>query len=394
MATPARRSVPGVLAGCAFAVLWGLALAGCARASEGSRVGGPVLYVANSRDGTLTRIDTADGHVLGPPLPAGSAPWQLAVGPAGAVLVQPVAPGPDAPLTHVGPPAVGGRAHPLPLEPGARSALLAGGGRYAAVAYRAAAAPATESDGRCRVVQVELARGHPGPARDVCAGRDSVVGLAASSDGALVYLALWHRPDTAQACDGPTGSRVVALRLATGALVATAPLEGLPGPLLLAPGPGGGGQRLYAAEALPGPDLALPGEAPGECAWASYGKRFEGARAWRVRALDGTTLAPEGEHTVPYPPRALAATPDGGDAFVLAGRAALLRLDPAGGPARLFATLPDRAVGLAATDDQVFTLDPFGDRVWRLDRTRGRPLRAIPTGRSPLGLVLAPAGGA
>jgi DNA-binding beta-propeller fold protein YncE len=111
-----------------------------------------------------------------------------------------------------------------------------------------------------------------------------------------------------------------------------------------------------------------------------------------VWGLDAATLAPEGEHAVPYPPRALAVTPDGGDAFVLAGRAAVLRLAPAGGPARPFATLPDRAVGLAATDDQVFTLDPFGDRVWSLDRTRGRPLRAIPTGRSPQGLVLAPAG--
>ena len=105
--------------------------------------------------------------------------------------------------------------------------------------------------------------------------------------------------------------------------------------------------------------------------------------------LDAATLAPEGEHAIPYPPRALAVTPDGGDAFVLAGRAAVFRLATAGGPARPFATLPDRAFGLAATDDQVFTLDVFGDRVWCLDRARGRVLRTIPTGRSPLGLVLA-----
>jgi hypothetical protein len=57
--------------------------------------------------------------------------------------------------------------------------------------------------------------------------------------------------------------------------------------------------------------------------------------------------------------------------------------------ARPFATLPDWAIGLAATDDQVFTLDVFGDRLWGLDRVRGRVLRTIPTGRSPLGLVLA-----
>ena len=92
---------------------------------------------------------------------------------------------------------------------------------------------------------------------------------------------------------------------------------------------------------------------------------------------------------MPYPPRALAVTPDGDDAFVLAGRAALLRLGPAGGPAVPFATLPDVAFGLAATDDRVFTLDVFGDRVWSLDRTRRPVLRTIPTGRSPLGLALA-----
>jgi hypothetical protein len=133
--------------------------------------------------------------------------------------------------------------------------------------------------------------------------------------------------------------------------VAIAPLDGVPGPLLLAPGPGGRGHRLYATEALPGPDGAGPGEPPEACAEANYGEAFEGARAWRVWDLDAATLAPEAEHVVPYPPRALAATPDGG-----------------------------------------FTLDVFGDRVWSLDRTRGRGLRTIPTGRSPLGLALAAAG--
>ena len=242
------------------------------------------------------------------------------------------------------------------------------------------------------MVRVELARGHPGPARDVCAGRDSVVGLAASGDGALIYVALWRRPGAAQSCDGATGSRVVALSADTGAPVATAPLDGVPGPLLLAPGPGGLGDRLYASEALPGPDVAVPGWPPEACAAAGYGDAFEGARAWRVWGLDATTLAPEGEHAVPSPPRALAATPDGGAAFVLAGRATLLRLAPAGGPAVPFATLPDAAFGLAATDDRVFTLDVFGDRLWSLDRARGRSLRSLPTGRSPLGLALAAAG--
>jgi hypothetical protein len=108
-----------------------------------------------------------------------------------------------------------------------------------------------------------------------------------------------------------------------------------------------------------------------------------------VWGLDAATLAPDGEHAVPYPVRALAATPDGDDAFVLAGRAALLRLALPGGPAVPFATLPDPAFGLAATDDRVFTLDLFGDRVWALDRRRGAVVQAVATGRGPTGLVLA-----
>jgi hypothetical protein len=174
--------------------------------------------------------------------------------------------------------------------------------------------------------------------------------------------------------------------------VAGAPLEGVPGPLVLAAAPGRLGRRLFVAEALPAPQVAVPGEPPADCLWAGYDEQFEGARAWRVWGLDAATLAPEGEHAVPYPARALAATPDGGDAFVLAGRASLFRLGPQGGPVVPFATLPDPAFGLAATDDQVFTLDAFGDRVWALDRARGRVLRTIPTGRSPLGLALAVAG--
>lgn len=387
----ANRPRPPALVGGALAVLGCLAAAGCGPPAAGTRAGAPVLYVANSRDGTLTRIDPADGRALGPPVPAGVAPGPLAVGPAAAVLVQSVTAAPGVSLMHVVRGAAGWRGYPLPLEPGAQDAVLAGSGRHAAVVYRAPADPAAGSGGGCRVVRVDVAHGQVGPARDVCAGRTAVVGLAMGADGAVVYLALWRRPATAQPCDGPTGSRVVALRLDTGHPVASAPLDGVPGPLLLAPGPAGRGQRLYAAEALPGDaDVAASGAPPGACAEAGYGHAFEGARAWRVWDLDAATLTPAAEHAVPYPPRALAATPDGGDAFVLAGRATVLRLLPAGGPVHPFATLPDQAFGLAATDDQVFTLDVFGDRVWSLDRTRGRLLRTIPTGRSPLGLALTP----
>ena len=93
---------------------------------------------------------------------------------------------------------------------------------------------------------------------------------------------------------------------------------------------------------------------------------------------------------MPAPVRALAVTPDGGDAFVLAGRAT--RAAP--GPGRAgrrspFATLPEPAFGLAATDDRVYTLDVFGDRVWGLDRRTGAVATTIPTGHRPIGIVVA-----
>jgi hypothetical protein len=411
--TAPRPRAPALAARALLAVwvVWSVTAAGCAAGAPTGAAGRAVaLYVGNARDGTITRLDAASGRALGSPLPGGEAPWQLAAGPAGALLVLPVGARlgrPEVRMIYVARGPGGWRARPVPLEPGARAPLLAGGGRYAVVAYEAEATPAGPEPARCRVALFDLARGRLGAPRDVCGGRDTVVGLAVEGAGGaedggagrvLAYLALWRRPAAAGDCGGvagdattggDTGSRVVALHPATGAAVAGAPLAGVPGPLVLAAAPGRLGRRLYAAEALPAPLVAVPGEPPADCLWAGYDEQFEGARAWRVWGLDATTLAPTGEHAVPYPPRALAATPDGDDAFVLAGHAALLRLGPAGGPAVPFATLPDRAVGLAATDGQVFTLDSFGDRVWSLDRARGRVLRTIPTGRSPLGLALA-----
>src|SRR5262249_30297564 len=147
-----------------------------------------------------------------------------------------------------------------PLEPGARAPLLAGGGRYAAVAYQAGDAPPGPEPAPCRVALVDLARGRLGAPRDVCRGRDTVVGLAVEGTGgggdegagpALVSLAVWHRPGAAGDCGGvtggpaaggDTGSRVVALVPATGTVVAGAPLAGLPGALALAAAPGGLGR--------------------------------------------------------------------------------------------------------------------------------------------------------
>ena len=379
--------------GCALVALWGAVLAGCglATASPHASAGTPVLYIGNARDDTISRFDAASGRAIGPAVPAGAAPWRLAVGATGTVLVQTPNAHPGVGLTFVAPAAVGWEARPLLLEPGARDPLLAGGGRFAVVAYVASAAPAARGM-RCRVALIDLERGRVAATRDVCAGRDAVVGAAAGEDG-VVYLALWRRPAETEPCGGATGSRVVALRPDTGASVAAAPLDGVPGPLALAPGPGGAGQRVYAVEALPAAEVGRPGEPLTGCETTGYGELFEGAPGWRVQELEATTLAADGEHTVPYPVRALAATPDGGDAFVLAGPATVFRLRPGGGPAAPFAVLPDVAIGLAATDARVYAVGVFRDRVWGLHRRRGDLVQALPTGRNPLGIAVGGGGG-
>jgi YVTN family beta-propeller protein len=79
---PRAALAGGTLAGLAgLAVLGCVAGAGCGVGGGASLAGAPVLYVSNSRDGTLTRIDTASGRVVGAPVPAGRAPWNLAVTP-------------------------------------------------------------------------------------------------------------------------------------------------------------------------------------------------------------------------------------------------------------------------------------------------------------------------
>ena len=161
----------------ALLVVWSVTAAGCAgRTEEAAAARAPVLYVGNGRDGTVTRLDAGGGHVLGAPLPAGEAPWQLAVGPAGELLVLPVTTRPGVRLTYVtrDPRGPGGRrARTVPLEPDARAPLLAGGGRFAVVAYQAGDAPITPEGpqpARCRVAWFDLARGRLGAARDVCGG--------------------------------------------------------------------------------------------------------------------------------------------------------------------------------------------------------------------------------
>jgi hypothetical protein len=390
-----RRPSPTTTVLPALLALWMVTSAGCVNADQSSTAPAAVLLVSNGLDDTITRIDAVDGAVIGPPLPGGAAPAQLAVGASGDLLVQSANPALGGQLTYVTRGHGGWQARPVALGPRAGTPLLAGGGRYAVVAYQAGEPPAGQGPTRCRLALFALASGRRAATHDVCSGRDTVVGLAVGSGardtvaGALAYVAVWRRPASVAECGGATGSRIVAVRLDTGTPIAVAPVAGLPGPLVLAPSMGRLGRRLYAAEAVPSAEVAVPGNAPTNCVWVGYGEQFEGARDWRVWGLDAATLGPDTAHDVAHRVRAIAVTPDGDDVFVLAGRDTLVRLMPGGGPATTFATLPDLTVGLAASDAGLATLDVFGDRIWMLDRYHGGLVQTIPTGRRPVAIVSA-----
>lgn len=217
------------MARCALVALWAVAGAGCVRTTQSSAAPTAVLLVSNALDGTISRIDPIDGRVIGAPLPGGEAPAQVAVGASGEMLVQSASAKRGAGLTYVTRGFDRWRARPVSLGPSARTPLLAGGGRYAVVAYGAGEPPAGQAPTRCRIALFDLARGRLIATHDVCSGRDTIVALAAGSkagDGQghpIAYVALWRRPGSAAECNGATGSRVVALRPDTGAPLATAP---------------------------------------------------------------------------------------------------------------------------------------------------------------------------
>jgi hypothetical protein len=78
IARPSHRPATAWRRGTGAALL-ALLLAACTPPVRGTSGAVPALYVANGLDGTVTRLDSAGGRVLGPPLPAGSPPaWSTA----------------------------------------------------------------------------------------------------------------------------------------------------------------------------------------------------------------------------------------------------------------------------------------------------------------------------
>jgi len=394
VAAVGRRSGPGgpngaaastVVAGALVALA--AVLAGCAPPAAARPGAEPILYVANGRDGTVSRLDSATGRPVGAPLPAGPAPAQVVASRDGHLLVAPTTFDRGTDLTLVTRDAGAGAARPVRLESGARQVLLtADGGDHALVAYGRPGAPPGAADARCRLVLVDLRTGEVAPPRTVCGGRDAVVGLALDDpqDGdPVAYLAIWRPPAPEDDCAPATGNRIVAVQLHTGAAVAVAPLAGVPDRLVLAPA-GRTGRRLYAVEAAPLPSTGLPDA----CPYMTHSKYVVNAGQWALVRLAPDTLAVERRYPLPQPPYALAVAPGGDHAYALTPVSVVLHVDLVRGTDRPLATLADVPLGIAVAADRVYVSDPRADAVRVLDRESGRVVRVLPTGRGPIAVTL------
>lgn len=340
-----------------------------------------LLYVADGLDGTVVRIDSTTGRPMGPPLPAGAAPWQIVPGSDGSFLVLSLVPDGRGGVTHVARSTSDWRTQPVALERGAVATFLAGDDAgHAVVAFSAPGHP-------CHVALIDAHTGAVAPSYPACAGGEQIVGLAlaARPAGITSYVAVWRRPVDEATCEQPTASRIVAIDMSTGAVAGVAPLGGVPGRLLLAPSDGSH-SWLYAVMADP---LTVPGGAAGEsCPDMSYEEHYLAAPRWDLLALEPETLQVARAHPLRQPPRSLAVAPNGRHAYALVRRSTILHVDLVSGGARDLATLDEYALGLVATDDRLYAVSPDVGEVWAVERRTGRPLPSIDWGHRPIAIAL------
>ena len=177
--------------------------------------------------------------------------------------------------------------------------------------------------------------------------------------------------------DGADGrGRVVALAAETGAVLASYVTTWVPDRLLLGPASGGGGRRAYCLEVAPPPP--------------------DDPASWRLIAPDAATLTRERTYPLHGPLLWPALALDGEHLYALGGAGgsagrSVLALDLAVGTVARLLTLPGEGMGLAATAETLFVLDPDRGRLWAVDRRRGRLLGATAVGRTPIALTLRPA---
>ena len=98
------------------------------------------------------------------------------------------------------------------------------------------------------------------------------------------------------------------------------------------------------------------------CDQLSYDDLYGLAARGNLTELDSVTLDVEGSAAVSQPPRALVVTPDGGHAYLLAGRRALIGIDLTAGTADLSVEVPGYSVSLAVAGERLYVPDAFGER--------------------------------
>ena len=338
--------------------------------------------MVNGRDASVSLVDPGSGRVLGAlPVPHGT--WQVVPGRLGRDEGLVALASPAGSLTHLGRTGQGGAwtSRPVAPEPDAVVQSVAGdGARHAAAAYALRSQDTGRVGPACRLALIDLPSGRVERTLPVCGGPADAVealALARGPDGPVAYVALGRW--TASGAPEPGGGRLAAVHLATGAVLASAPLPGAPEQVLLAPAPEGAAQRLYAVTADPGP---VPAGVP-----------TADATAWRLTGFDPVTLRAETEQRLPYRPLWLGVAPDGRRAYAVAGPTSLptpsglLRVDLVGGGASLLPAAPGRVLGLAVTGDRLFLADPEGSQLWVLDHG-ARPVRTIRVGQHPLWVAL------
>ena len=314
-----RRGARGPAAVALAAALVAGAGVACAPPRASPAGGSPALYVANSVDGTVARLDGGTGRPLGPPLPAGAAAVAARrAGPTAASSRCPRAPAAARPLTRLGRAGDGVGDAPRGAGPGrpARPAspATAGATPWWSTARRRRRPAARRRAARCRLTLVDVPAGAVAATAAGCGPHDLVTGLALDDGpgGPVAYLALWRlrpgaarRPRRGGRAAGAAG-RVVAVDARTGAPVAVLPLDGVP--------------VLLAARAGAGPARAA-GCTPwsGSPARRTTRRRPPGARLarpaprppWRSRASGPSTSSPRASSWRPTatPPTPCTTTP-------------------------------------------------------------------------------------
>jgi hypothetical protein len=361
-------------------------LAGCA-IPRGSSTGrdSALVYVANSRDHTITQLEATNGQVIGPPLPAGFAPGPVVVGRNGDLLTMSWSAGHEGYLTLIARGNHTRTTSKLLLEPQAQALSLAGnGGRYAVVAYVVRTSGRRSHSQPCRLARIDLIERTVAPGVLVCTGGEVASGLALEEGplGPIAYVALWREGGTS---DGPIAvdaGRMVARNPVTGETLGALPLAGIPGDVVFGPDPWGTGRRLFVVYAEDDGDGSARDD---------IGTRFNGASGWHLLAVEPHSMTPERAYPLRFAPRRLTVAPDGRHAYASSssvGSTTVWHIDLTTGTTNEVVRLPGSSLGLAVTQDHLFVSDTDGRSVWLIDRQSGRPFKKVPVGRNPLGIAV------